>query len=187
MKLFDEYPVLSDGVVCLKAMTLDDADALGAFKNNERVYRYLPTFLYEQRYEDPCEVLQKMHDECFVTHESLMLGVYLAENPETLVGIAEIYNYEEDRKKTSIGVRLDECVWGKGIATRIVRLLKDYLIGRVGIRIITSHVMVENTASAAVMRKSGFMLQDVDYHVLEDWGFKEPVIVDKFVFVAYGD
>ena len=168
-------------------MTAADARALNDFTHSERVYEFLPTFLYEQKYEDAAEMLKKLHAECFETLESLLLGVYLNDASDELVGIAEVYNYEPDRQKASIGYRLAEHVWGRGIATRVTRLLKDYLIGRAGIRVITAHVMIENEASAAVLRKNGFMVQDVDYHVLEDWGFEAPVVVDKYVFIAYGD
>lgn len=37
-------------------------------------------------------------------------------------GIAEIYNYEPKKAKASIGYRLDEKYWGRGIATQTVRL-----------------------------------------------------------------
>ena len=187
MKLFDEYPILADDLVCLRRMTPDDAPALEAMVKNEDVYTYLPTFLYEQKYDDVNTVLARMHDECFLTHESLLLGVYLNDDPDTLVGISEIYNYEEARRKASVGTRLAEHVWGRSIATHTTKLMKDYLLNRIGIRIITAHVMVDNSASAAVLLKNGFFVQDVDYHVLEDWGFPEPVVVDKYVFLAYGD
>ena len=52
MKLFEEYPYIEDERIVLKKMTLDDADALAEFAGTEKVYRYLPTFLYEQKYQD---------------------------------------------------------------------------------------------------------------------------------------
>lgn len=39
--------------------------------------------------------------------------------------------------------------------------------------------MIENTASAKVLRKNGFEL--VSHGVPEDWGYEQPVIVDKWI------
>ena len=69
---------------------------------------------------------------------------------------------------------------------RTVALMKDYLVNELGIRVITSHLMVGNTAAIPALVDNGFFVQEADAHVLEDWGFSEPTLVDKYVFVAYG-
>ena len=108
MKLFDEIPYLTDDRIILREMTDQDAEALRRLSHNMRVYRYLPAFLYEQKYEDPHDVIRNMRRECIETKESILLGIFLKADPETMTGIAEIYAWEEDRNKASIGVRLDE-------------------------------------------------------------------------------
>ena len=82
IKLFDEYPELENDRILLRRLTDADADALGAFTGNERVYRTLPTFLYERKYPDPHEVIRRMHEECFLTKESLILGLFLKSGEE---------------------------------------------------------------------------------------------------------
>lgn len=47
-KLFSEIPTIKGERVTLRAMTLDDADGLRELTEDEEVYRYLPTFLYEK-------------------------------------------------------------------------------------------------------------------------------------------
>ncbi len=141
MKLFDEYPFLENDTVIIRKMDERDADALKAFAANGRVYKFLPTFLYEQKYEDAKEILARMDEECFDTKESILLGIYPAKDPDRFVGIAEIYNYEEKKEKASIGCRLDDSVWGMGYGTAVVRLLKEYLIEEIGLRTVTAHIM----------------------------------------------
>ena len=178
MTLFSEYPVMQDEMIVIHQMTDQDADALERMCAEEEVYRHVPTFLYEQKYEDKHLVIARMDEECFDTHENLLIGVYLKETGE-FAGIAEFYAYEPERRKISIGIRLMQEYWGKGIATRAERLMISYLLEQANMRIITAHIMQNNPASAAVAMKCGFEKRYCD--ILEDWGFSEPVIIDKYV------
>ena len=179
MKLFDEYPFLTDGIILLRKIVLSDAEALQALRTDQEVYRYLPTFLYEQKYEDVYEVIGRMDEECFRTKESILLAVCLADQPDILCGIAEIYAWEPWRRKASIGYRLRREYWGRGIATAVARLLREYLFRTVYLNTVTAHVMSANRASAAVLIKAGF--PERYSNVVEDWGLGVPVLVDKYV------
>jgi RimJ/RimL family protein N-acetyltransferase len=103
VKLFEDYPYLTDGVVIIRKMTEDDAEALAVLASEADVYSTLPTFLYELKYEDKLRTIRMMDEECFDTGESVLMGIYLTEDPRCLAGIAEIYNYEEKKGKASIG------------------------------------------------------------------------------------
>ena len=179
-KLFTEYPVLENDTILLRKIIEDDAEALGEFIANELVYRYLPTFLFERSYDDPLEFIRRMDRDQFETKESIHLAVCLKSDPGQMVGIAEIYNYEPKKEKASIGCRLDSSVWGQGIATQVIGLLKNYLIEEVGLRTITAHIMRENGASARAAVKNGFVLKYPD--IYGDWGQPELCLVDKYVF-----
>ena len=56
MKLFEEYPDLTGERIRIRHMAAEDAPALQRLAENRNVYRYLPIFLYEQKYEDKAEV-----------------------------------------------------------------------------------------------------------------------------------
>ena len=176
--LFSEYPVLEDDLIIIRKMTDADADALAEMCSQEEVYRYVPTFLFEQKYEDKHEVIAKMDEECFDTKESLLLGVYLKETGE-FTGIAEFYAYEPERRKCSLGLRLKKEFWGRKIAQHAEPLMISYLLNEANMRIITGHVMQENKASAAAALKCGFAKKYCD--ILEDWGFDHPVLIDKYI------
>ena len=60
-----------------------------------------------------------------------------------------------------------------------VSLMVDYLYNQTEIEIITASTMIENQASAGVLRKNDFVL--VNSNVGEDWGFPEPTMVDKWI------
>lgn len=177
--LFSEYPTLEDDALLLRPPVPEDAAALADLIKDPAVYRYLPTFLYEQKYDDPAEMLRRLRAECFDSKESILLCVCLREEPERALGIAEIYNYEPEKEKASVGYRLSPSCWGRGIATRVTALLVGYLFGRTDVRKITAHVMTENAASGRVLEKNGFQKKWTGLR--EDWGRGGPVTINKYI------
>ena len=179
MKLFDEIPYLANESVILKEITMKDAPQLHMIAGDPRVYVYLPTFLYEQKYKDAEEVIARMYEECFLPKVSIMLGIFLKQDPSVMTGIAEIYGYDELKNKTSIGYRLAQAYWHQGIALQTGLLLKDYLENIIRIRTITGHIMRHNLASARIAEKIGF--ENRFPGLWEDWGREGPVLIDKYV------
>ena len=179
-RLFDSYPLLEDDLLIIRKMTESDATELQKLATDKDVYKYLPTFLFEQKYPDAKKVISLLDAECFDAKDSIILGVYLKSEPDKLIGLAEIYNYEESKQKASIGYRLVKRCWGQGIGTRIAALLKGYLINSKGMRMITAHVMKSNVASAKVLQNNGFVARYPN--LMEDWGFEDLVLTDKYAF-----
>ena len=86
-------------------------------------------------------------------------------------GLAEMYGYREEYHKISVGYRLSEHFWGKGIATEALSLMVSYLYSETDIEIITASTMVDNKASAHVLEKNGFTSTNRIHK--EDWGHAE--------------
>lgn len=173
-KLFSEIPYLQGKRIILKALTADDAAALKELVDDDEVYRYLPTFLFEKQYDDVRTVIERLYDECI--KESLILGIYCS---DAFCGLAEMYGYKDSIHKVSVGYRLLRRFWGQGIASETLGLMIDYLFGKTDIEIITASTMVENKASAAVLTKNDFML--VVHAANEDWGYEQPTVTDKWI------
>ncbi len=173
-KLFSEIPYLKGSRVELKRLVPSDAPALAELTASPRVYRYLPTFLFEKKYEDARTVIERLYEECW--KESIILGVFLSGG---FCGLAELYGFRDPIHKVSVGYRLLERCWGQGIATEALGLLVDYLYNETDIEIITASTMVENLASANVLKKNGF--SPVVHSVGEDWGYEAPTLADKWI------
>ena len=163
----------------MRKLSAQDADRLRVLREDPEVWRFLPTFLCEKKCEDPLEIIGKA-EESFRLRESILLAICLREQPERLLGIAEIYNYEEKKEKASIGCRLCRDAWGQGIATETIALLKEYLLTRTDVRTITAHIMRENAASAGAALRNGFLNKYPGLY--GDWGFPELCLTDKYVF-----
>ena len=173
-KLFSEIPHLRGERLELRRLTGDDASSLRELTDSPRVYRYLPTFLFEKKYPDAKTVIERLYDECW--KESIILGIFL---DGEFCGLAEMYGWRDPIHKISVGYRLLERRWGQGIASEALGLMIDYLYRETDIEIITASTMVENEASANVLRKNGFQM--AVHAVEEDWGYDKPKITDKWV------
>ena len=172
--LFSEVPTLSDENIVLRRLNIHDAEALRELVDNPHVYRYLPVFLFEQKYADTRVVISRLYDECL--KDSLILGVF---KYGEFCGLAEMYGYRSEIHKVSVGYRLLERKWGQGIAANVLKLMVEYLLNETDIEIITASTMCANAASARVLQKNGFEL--VVSGALEDWGYEEPVLTDKWI------
>ena len=174
-QFFQTVPTLQSQRLILRRLTQADAAELDCLSHSDIVYRYLPTFLYERKYPDTRRVIDGLYDECL--HESLILGVFLREG-ERFCGLAEMYGLRDEIHKISIGYRLAEPYWGRGIASETVAMMTGHLLYKAGIEIITASTMIENKASARVLVKNGFAL--VNSCVDEDWGYETPTATDKW-------
>ena len=74
--------------------------------------------------------------------------------------------------------------WGKGIATETLGLMVRYLLEETDVEIITASTMLENQASANVLKKNGF--RHVAHAVPENWGFALPTLTDKWLRTGAG-
>ncbi len=172
--LFTQIPTLRGTRLLLRPLADTDGDALGAFTQEENVYRYLPTFLFEKKYADPRQAISRLYDECL--KESLILGIFMEER---FCGLAEMYGYRAAIHKISVGYRLQEACWGQGIATEALGLMIDYILNDRKLEIITASTMIENRTSARVLQKNGFTL--VAHAAKEDWGYPQPLPTDKWI------
>ena len=172
-ELFPEPPTLVGENLILKSLTPSDAEDLKRLTEQEIVYRYLPTYLFEKKYGSG-EVIERIYEEGL--RDSLILGVFAGDR---FCGLAEIYGYRAPIKKVSVGYRLLCEEWGKGIATEALGIMIHELLTKRDIEIITASTMVENQASAHVLIKNDFTL--VNHAVDEDWGFPEPTPADKWI------
>ena len=169
-------PLIEDERLILRWLTQEDSAGLDRLVHSDSVYRYLPTFLFERKYDDIHTVIDRLYTECL--RDSIILGVFLREG-DAFCGLAEFYGFRNDIHKVSIGYRFLEAYWGKGIASETVGMMTNYLKNNASIEIITASTMIENRASAAVLRKNGFSL--VASGADEDWGFPTPTPTDKWI------
>ena len=86
----------------------------------------------------------------------IVAGIYLSAEPDRLIGLAEMFDYKKRTNQITIGYRINEAYWHRGIATETVALLIAYLCDDIGIQTIKAFVMPENKYSERVLMNNGF-------------------------------
>ena len=71
MKLFDEIPYITGKNIYLRDLKTKDVECLEELSNDEDINRYLPTFLYEHKYNNKSQIIKNYYEECFKTKENL--------------------------------------------------------------------------------------------------------------------
>lgn len=179
--LFDEFPYLENDKIIIRKMEQDDIEALSEISNNDNVYKYIPAFLYRKNNKFLSTAIKNIGDRDFNKKKMIIAGIYLKENPEKLVGLSEMFDYKKRRNIITVGYRLNENYWNKGIATNALKLMVEYLNKTIGISTLQAFVMPENTYSSKVLLNNGFCKQDGTF-VEHNWGGRENVSVDKYIW-----
>ena len=89
--------------------------------------------------------------------KEIFLGICLNSEPDRIVGVAEMFDYSREVNMITIGYRLNDSYWGKGIAAKTVKAMTEYLFNEIGINRVQAFVMPENVKSQKVLQRNGFV------------------------------
>lgn len=142
---------LTDHIVLLKTFRKKDAEEIVKIANNRKIAQNLRDgFPYPYTLEDAHlfidKALQQNPPSFFaIVYEGQYVGNI------SLVPGRDVY-----RKSAEIGYFIGEAFWGKGIATRAVKLIVNYGFEKLNIIRIHTGVYDYNVASMRVLEKCGF-------------------------------
>lgn len=86
----------------------------------------------------------------------IYLGIYHNEDLKRIIGIAEIFDFDEKVNMATIGYTLNEDYWGHGFATKTVEALRDYLLNTIGVNRVQAFVIPNNIKSKNVLERNRF-------------------------------
>lgn len=180
-ELFAAFPYLENEKIIIRKMELNDVSALSEISNNDHVYQYLPPFLYKKSNKALETAIKNLGEKDFAKKKYLIAGVYLKDNPNRLVGLAEMFDYKKRENKVTVGYRLNEDYWNQKIATNVLKLMVEYLVNEVHITTLQAFVMPENYYSSKVLLNNGFVKEDFTVQE-KNWGGQELVTVDVYTY-----
>lgn len=180
-ELFGVFPYLENEKIIIRKMELNDVVALSEISNNDNVYKYISPFLYKKSNKALGTAIKNLGGKDFEKKKYIIAGVYLKDNPNRLVGLAEMFDYKKRENKITVGYRLNEDYWNKKIATNVLKLMVEYLVNEVNITTIQAFVMPENLYSSKVLLNNGFVKEDFTVQE-KDWGGQEIVTVDVYTY-----
>ena len=179
-ELFDSFPSLQNDRIIIRKMEEKDVDALTQITDNSNVYRYIPPFLYKKSKGNLLAAIRNLGGRDFDKKKMIISGIYLCQNPDFLVGLAEMFDYKKSASRITIGYRINEAYWRQGIATNAVHLMVQYL-SSVGIHTIQAFVMPENAHSVKALQKNGFQKEDALVQE-KNWGGQDIVNVEVYTY-----
>ncbi|PWJ72260.1 UNVERIFIED_CONTAM: ribosomal-protein-alanine N-acetyltransferase [Murimonas intestini] len=183
-KLFDAFPYLENDKVIIRKMESNDVAALSEISNNDNVYKYIPPFLYKKSNKVLETAIKNLGGKDFENKKYIIAGIYLKDNPNRLVGLAEMFDYKKRENKITVGYRLNEDYWNKKIATNVLKLMVEYLVNEVNITTLQAFVMPENVYSSKVLLNNKFVKEDFTLQE-KNWGGQEIVTVDVYTYNKY--
>jgi len=182
-ELFEIFPYIESNMLIIRKMTEDDVDALNEITSNDNVYRYIPPFLYKKSRGNLLAAIKNLGGREFDKKRMICAGIYLCREPDRLIGLAEMFDYKIRKKQITIGYRLNEEYWHKGIATEVTRLMVSYLCNDMGVKTLKAYVMPGNTYSIRVLLKNGFNEEKIKVQG-KNWGGKEISDLKEFTYTA---
>lgn len=155
-KLYDRFPYIETDDIIIRKMKETDADSLLSVCSNRNVFKYIPDFLYTDDRDILKAAIHNLGGRDFLERRWIIAGICLPENPDKVIGTAEMFDYNEAVHAVEIGYRLGEEFWGQGIAANVVRGMTEYLFQEAGINRIQATVLPGNIRSKKVLLKAGF-------------------------------
>ncbi len=180
MLIYEEFPYLQDHTIEIRKMVEADVDALSEITDNDSIYKFIPYFLYKKSRGNLLAAIKNLGGRDFEKKKLIIAGIYLKNDRDHLIGLAEMFDYKKGKRCMTIGYKINETYWNQGIATCTVGLLKDYLLSMDDIDFVNAYVMPENIPSAKVLMHNGFAKMPQQKEE-KNWGGKEKVIVDEFI------
>lgn len=151
----------------------DDAPLIPRYANNRKVWLNL-------RDGFPHPYLEK--------HAQKWLANVLNMEPQTIFAISTHtepigsigFAVQSDvyRKSAEIGYWLGEPFWNKGITTKAVKAVTDYVFANFDVVRISAGIFEWNTASMMVLEKNGYVLDGI----LKKSIFKDGKIIDQYLY-----
>ncbi len=184
MELFDSFPHLQSDRLCIRKMTEADVDALSEITGSENVYRFIPPFLYQKSRGNLLAAIRNLGGRDFEKKKMIIAGIYLCEEPDRLIGLAEMFDYKKKANQMTIGYRLNEAYWHRGIATEAIGMMTDYLCAERGVGTLKAFVMPENVYSRKALLKNGFV-QEAETVQEKGWGGND--LSELYVFTYTPD
>ena len=175
--LFDQFPYIIAEEIILRKIILSDIDSLYEIYSNERLFVHSPNMLKKNK--DTVANMIGHFERDFNKQKMIFLGIAENDNPDYIVGVAEIFDYDRIVNMVTIGYRLNDRFWGKGIATKTVKAMTDYLFNNIGINRIQAFVMPENTKSLDVLRRNNYVEEGT---IRQGFAWKGKGVVDLTLF-----
>jgi RimJ/RimL family protein N-acetyltransferase len=149
-------PPLSDGVITLRPMTAQDADAITAAAQDPEIPRWTRVPVPYRR----ADALSWVAGAELELDAGVTIGWLAVDHEDRLLASISVMEIDREARTGEIGYWVAREARGRCVATRAVRLVRDWAAAELGLSTIEIEVHEDNLASQAVARAAGFVEDD---------------------------
>ncbi len=172
---FSPFPNLETEHLLLRGVVKEDLNEIFALRSNPETMKYIPRPLLKN-VKDALNHIATI-DEKINANEGINWAITLKGNPK-LIGLIGHYRIKPEHYRAEIGYMLLPEFHGKGIITEAIIELVNYGFQEMHLHSIEAHIDPENSASARVLEKSGFVKEA---HLKEN-EFYEGQFIDTLIY-----
>lgn len=151
---FTPYHELLTERLLLRKVTVEDVNEVFELRSNPETMKYIPRPLVTSR-EQALEHIQMIEDK-IVGNEGINWAITL-KGHNKLLGIIGHYRIKPEHYRAEIGYMLLPEYHGKGIASEAIKAAVAYGFDQMNLHSIEAVIDPENSASAKVLEKNGFL------------------------------
>lgn len=153
--IFTPFPELRTDRLLLRQMTLSDAPHLQQLRSNEEVMKYINRPLTQTLEE--AESWINMIIEALENNNGITWSICLKEAPSDHVGNIGFWRIDKENHRAEIGYMLEPSQQGKGLMYEALQKVIDFGFGALKLHSIEGQIDPRNIASAALLKKAGFV------------------------------
>jgi ribosomal-protein-alanine N-acetyltransferase len=152
---FTPFPIMQTGRLLLRQMRLSDAPALHKLRSNKEVMRYINRPLTQTLEE--AEGWVNVIIDAVTRNEGITWAICLKESPDEHVGNIGIWRIDKANHRGEVGYMLDPSLQGRGVMYEAIQPVIRYGFEQLGLHSLEAQIDPRNLASAALLRKVGFV------------------------------
>jgi [ribosomal protein S5]-alanine N-acetyltransferase len=164
---FDTFPEIRTPRLHMREILLTDAETWFHVRTHPEVMRYL------DRDPDPdVEAVRNIIATIrtnFEAGDGIAWALTLKEDPGTIFGSMAIWRIEKHNHRGEVGYAMHPDYWGKGLMAEAMEAAIQFGFHTIGLHSMEANTSVGNTASHALLKKFGFVLEG---HFKENWYYK---------------
>ncbi len=152
---FSPFPELTTDRLLLRQMTLDDAPGVRHLRSNTDVMKYINrplTLTIEDAQKWIGVIIESLQK-----NEGITWCICLKEMPAEHIGNIGLWRIEKENYRAEVGYMLEPSLQGKGIIYEALQKVVDYGFREMKLHSIEGQIDPRNVASAAVLKKAGFV------------------------------
>ena len=152
---FTPFPALSTQRLLLRELTLADAPAVQQLRSDPEVMQYINRPLTQTLEE--AEAWVNMIISAQAKDDGITWCICLNEAPGVHVGSIGFWRLEKENHRAELGYMLEPAFHGKGFMYEALEAVLKYGFEVLGLHSVEAQIDPRNVASAALLKKAGFI------------------------------